>query len=127
MAYQAQRHHAKARGIGWEITFEEWLDWWGEDIDRRGTSPTSLQMQRFADAGPYKLGNIRKGVPKENSHTAMIVRQNKITAQAAIEHQRNLDRLMVEESGEKFQNDFDEDEAELYKKFAVKTLHSIYY
>ncbi len=34
--YYAQRKNAKQRGIGWELTFQQWLDWWGEDLDRRG-------------------------------------------------------------------------------------------
>jgi hypothetical protein len=121
MAYQAQRHHAKARGIGWEITFEEWLDWWGEDIDRRGTSPTSLQMQRIADAGPYKVGNIKKGVPKQNSQTAAIVRRNRIGAEMAQIREEHNAALMLEESGDKLRDMLDEDEKELHTMFYFKS------
>jgi len=68
-AYHSQKHNAKRRGIGWELTFKEWCDFWGEDIDRRGTKRGCLQMQRHMDAGPYKLGNIKKGEPRDNVRT----------------------------------------------------------
>jgi len=72
-AYYSQMSHAKARGIGWEITFQEWLDWWGEDLDRRGRGKDQLSMQRIRDRGPYKLGNIEKGYPRDNAHTRSVM------------------------------------------------------
>lgn len=68
-AYHSQRHNAKSRGIGWELTFKEWCDFWGEDIDRRGTRRDQLGMQRIMDSGPYRVGNIRKGHPRDNVRT----------------------------------------------------------
>ena len=69
-AYLAQKHGAAQRGIGWELTYEEWREWWGDDIHRRGTGHDQLQMQRYADAGPYALWNIKKGCPRDNMRTA---------------------------------------------------------
>lgn len=68
--FQSQRSGAMTRRIGWELTFEQWLEWWGDDVDRRGRGPNDLQMQRINDAGPYALGNIVKGTPKQNAATA---------------------------------------------------------
>lgn len=68
-AYFQQKNNAKARGIEWQFTFETWVDWWGADIERRGSRVDSLQMQRIADAGPYHPDNVRKGVPKQNGET----------------------------------------------------------
>jgi hypothetical protein len=67
--FHSQRTGAKKRGIGWEFTFQQWLDWWGEDLDRRGVGLNCLQMQRLADTGPYRPDNVRKGTPKQNGRT----------------------------------------------------------
>lgn len=93
-AYASQKAGAARRGIEWQLTFEQWLDWWGDDIARRGTGSGQLQMQRFADSGPYALGNIRKGVPKNNRETASAVMRNKRSAKAAADHQARLDAMM---------------------------------
>jgi hypothetical protein len=67
--YATQKGNAKRRGIEWRITFPEWVGWWGEDYFRRGSGHDKLQMQRFHDKGPYALGNIQKGYPRQNSKT----------------------------------------------------------
>lgn len=67
--FWAQRSGAAQRGIAWELTFEQWLEWWGDDLSRRGPGHDQLQMQRAGDVGPYALDNIRKGYPRDNSHT----------------------------------------------------------
>lgn len=67
--FDVQRGNAKRRGIEWKFTFEQWLEWWGDDIDRRGVGPDDLQMQRYHDKGPYSPENVRKGVPKDNAKT----------------------------------------------------------
>ena len=68
--FLSQRSGARSRRIEWCLTFEEWLAWWGDDIGRRGRGKNNLQMQRLGDTGPYALGNIVKGTPKENTATA---------------------------------------------------------
>ena len=82
-AYQSQKSGATARGIEWKLTFREWRDWWGDDIDKRGRGANQLQMQRFNDSGPYAIGNITKGTPKQNAATA--------AAQFKIKHQALVD------------------------------------
>lgn len=72
-AYRSQKHNANRRGIGWELTFKEWCDFWGDDIDRRGRGGNQLGMQRILDSGPYKLGNIIKGHPRDNINTRWAV------------------------------------------------------
>ena len=68
-AFNSQRHNAKRRGIEWEMTFKEWCDFWADDIDRRGPRRDQLGMHRIMDSGPYKIGNVRKGHPRENVKT----------------------------------------------------------
>jgi hypothetical protein len=89
-AYSTQRNNALARGIEWELTFEEWLAWWGDDLVRRGSGHDKLQMQRIADSGSYSLGNIRKGYPKDNARTAAIVKANKECASGAAAFRKYL-------------------------------------
>lgn len=99
-AFYAQRSGAKRRGIGWELTFDQWLTWWGEDIHRRGNGHGDLQMQRIADAGPYALDNIRKGYPRDNGKTRARVWQNRRTELRRREHQQFLDALCAAASNE---------------------------
>lgn len=64
--YRRQAYHAKRRGIDFLISFEEWLDWWGEDIHQRGRGMGKLQMCRNKDCGPYAIGNIFKATHEQN-------------------------------------------------------------
>ena len=62
--YGDARRGAIARGIPWEITEKEWIDWWlSHGVDKslpilpKATGAT-LAMCRYNDAGPYRLDNI---------------------------------------------------------------------
>ena len=68
-AYSNQRGSAQRRGIEWRFTFESWMEWWGEDIHRRGVGSSKLCMQRVADSGPYATWNVRKAEAVWNSRT----------------------------------------------------------
>lgn len=65
-AYRVRKSQARKRGIAWLLTFEQWLVWWGADIDKRGAGANDLQMLRYGNQGPYTLGNIYKGRPSDN-------------------------------------------------------------
>ena len=58
--YLFQRKNAQIRGIGWEITFPEWIGLWNESghWSERGQGRSRYCMARFNDEGPYKLGNV---------------------------------------------------------------------
>jgi len=60
------------RGIEWELTFEEWYDWFlSHGVDRnvkRRYCKDSIVMCRKGDTGPYSLDNIYPGTLKQNSH-----------------------------------------------------------
>jgi hypothetical protein len=61
-AFLAQRHRAKQRNIGWEMTFAEWWQLWCESghWDQRGRAHIGVYvMGRYGDAGPYKVGNVQ--------------------------------------------------------------------
>jgi hypothetical protein len=62
----AQRDNAKRRGIEWQFTFEQWIEWWGNDLSKRGRKADDLCMARFGDKGPYAPGNCFKQTMKEN-------------------------------------------------------------
>lgn len=107
-----QKSMAKRRGIAWELTFKDWVDWWGDDIERRGVGSCNLQMQRFADTGPYALGNIKKGYPRDNSATWSRTFRNRKANKAKAEHEAWLDALMFAASSPPE----DEIEGENYEK-----------
>jgi hypothetical protein len=92
--YHIQKRGAKRRGIEWQLTFEEWIDWWGNDIHKRGAGFDKLQMQRVADKGPYALGNIRKGYPLDNARTFSAACQNRKAEKIARERQELMAAMM---------------------------------
>jgi hypothetical protein len=66
--FAVQRWHAtKTRNIDWELTFDEWLDIWGTDIDQRGRGIGKLNMCRYGDKGPYAVGNVYIGTHEHNA------------------------------------------------------------
>ena len=64
--YNRQRYDAQLRDITWQFTFESWIDWWGEDIIKRGNKSGQLVMARNGDTGPYHPNNVRKVTANEN-------------------------------------------------------------
>ncbi len=66
-AYGKHKYRARKYGIGFSLTFQEWFDWWGEDIDRRGNNADSLCMCRIGDTGDYALDNIYKDTRSNNT------------------------------------------------------------
>ena len=73
--YSAQKSTALLRNIPFQLTFEEWYDWWlnnGIDKDQvfgRQTKNT-LCMCRYNDQGPYSLSNIYCDTMANNSSDA---------------------------------------------------------
>ena len=63
-----QKANAKARGIEWLMSFDEWWAWWQVDgrWARRGNKPDDFCMARKGDAGPYSLGNVFLATFREN-------------------------------------------------------------
>jgi hypothetical protein len=91
--YLTQKSNAKRRGISWEFTYKSWLEFWGDDIDRRGTSHDSLCMQRFGDIGPYSPDNVKKGYPMDNMKTAGVIRRHKNIKAERDQHISDMDAV----------------------------------
>jgi hypothetical protein len=64
--YNVQKNSASIRGIEWNFTFEQWLNWWGDDINLRGRSKNSLCMARYNDCGDYSPENCYKSTTSDN-------------------------------------------------------------
>ena len=70
--YWHQRHRALARGIPWEITFDEWWGVWqasGHWADR-GKMPWQYCMGRKGDKGPYRVDNVEIVTVRENAQAS---------------------------------------------------------
>ena len=70
--YESHKSSAKARGIEFALSFEEWEEIWGGKIHQRGTGADQLGMLRFRDEGGYTKGNVYLGTPKENRQEAAV-------------------------------------------------------
>jgi hypothetical protein len=59
-AYTQQRNTAGIRGIGWEMTFPEWVGVWRKSghLAERGRTGDGYVMARYADSGPYSVANV---------------------------------------------------------------------
>jgi hypothetical protein len=73
--YQSQYDNAKyhaihIRNIDWQFTYDTWVEWWGEDITKRGPYKGQLVMARHNDIGPYHPDNVRKATCTENCSEA---------------------------------------------------------
>ena len=97
-AYREQKRNAKRRGIAFSLTFDEWMEFWGDDLKRRGRRWNNLQMQRMEDRGGYHAGNIRKGTPMQNSKTAAAMKAKRDAELAGRLVQERLDAAMFEPS-----------------------------
>lgn len=61
--YNWQKNSAQKRGISWELSFEQWYNWWlsngvDKNIDTSLMTSAKLCMCRQNDSGPYSLSNI---------------------------------------------------------------------
>ena len=65
--YNAHKHGAKARGIEFTLSYEQWLAIWGDKISLRGRGASEMGMLRTRDEGGYTSDNVRLGTPQENS------------------------------------------------------------
>lgn len=74
--YKDQKLSAGYRNIDWQFTFEEWVTWWGDDIEKRGRYKGQLVMARIGDQGPYHPDNVRKAKTEDNVRESCIPRAN---------------------------------------------------
>ena len=67
-AYVIHKATAKARGIAFLLTFEEWMTIWIESGNwhLRGNLKGQYVMARAGDIGPYAAGNVRICTVSEN-------------------------------------------------------------
>ncbi len=63
-----QRRKAAERGIDWNLSFEDWWNWWMKTglWEQRGSTKGRYCMCRFGDVGPYSLDNIYVGLHGDN-------------------------------------------------------------
>lgn len=66
-AFSCAKKDAKKRGLEFLMTRTEWVNWWGDDYAYRGNKPDDLNMCRYDDEGPYRIGNIYKASKSENN------------------------------------------------------------
>lgn len=59
--YANSKAGAKFRGIGFLLTFEQWLAIWKKSkrLPKRGNRKGRFVMARFGDCGAYEVGNVK--------------------------------------------------------------------
>lgn len=71
--YVQHKHRAKQSGVGFNLTFHDWLDVWGDEYDERGIG--KLVMCRTNDQGAYEVGNVRIDTQANNNREAHDLRR----------------------------------------------------
>lgn len=68
VAFCGHRSRAIRRGVGFELTFPQWVSIWAESgqIHNRGLGVTQYCMCRVGDAGPYAVGNVYIATASQN-------------------------------------------------------------
>jgi hypothetical protein len=58
--YERNKANAERRGIGYTLTFKQWLDVWGTNIldEHRGTGDDRLRLERIDKGGIFEVGNV---------------------------------------------------------------------
>jgi hypothetical protein len=71
-AFCQQRTHAEARAVPFNLTLTEWWDIWKASgkWEMRGRGVGRYCMSRFADQGPYEVGNVHIQLSQMNSREA---------------------------------------------------------
>jgi hypothetical protein len=79
--FTTQRANALARGIEWQLTFDEWWELWEKSgkWDQRGRGPKHYCMARRLDVGPYSLDNVVITTNRRNNQEGFF---HKITTKA---------------------------------------------
>lgn len=67
--YSNHKSRAGRNGIGWEFTFDSWLDMWVKSgkWKKRGVQLGQYVMARKGDKGPYSPDNVRIMTNSDNS------------------------------------------------------------
>jgi len=80
LRYREQRKGARIRNIPFEITFQDWYQWWlSNGVDRNIPRPNNgetLCMCRYGDQGAYSLDNIYCASRSQNNIDAHLYNPN---------------------------------------------------
>jgi len=68
-AYTTHKSNAKRRGVGFNLTYDEWVNIWEESghLSNRGRKKGQYVMCRNGDCGAYEIGNVFIGISNENT------------------------------------------------------------
>ena len=83
--WHRQYRQATDRNIEWQLTFDEWLTWWQQQLGpdwlaKRGKGKGRYVMARFNDCGPYAIGNIKCELFEDNIRESALRRIGKLNS-----------------------------------------------
>lgn len=98
--YVTARNSAKARGIEFHFSFEEWIGWWEQQIGpdwqtKRGCKKGQFVMARYKDKGPYVPWNVKcittsANVSESHHHTAKLTKDQVLAIRQSPDHRLEL-------------------------------------
>ena len=84
--FASHKSGAKRRGIEFKLSFEQWMDIWGDKLDQRGVRSDQLGMCRIGDKGAYEAGNVYLGRPARNGASKRMALENKRGSESRYVH-----------------------------------------
>lgn len=72
-----QRNQAQWRGEEWDLSFEAWLQVWGDDIHLRGRKRGQLSLIRRNYLEPWHQDNVVKVTREEQSAIQAMIKMDK--------------------------------------------------
>lgn len=97
--YGEQKRTATYRGIEWQFTYDTWIEWWGDDITKRGCKRGCLVMARNGDIGPYHPDNVRKITHGENVIEAKLGKKLSVVTRSKISTKLTGNKNSIGNSG----------------------------
>jgi hypothetical protein len=76
-----QRNQAKYRKEEWDLTFDQWLEIWGDKILKRGRKKENYCMTRHDPIGPWNMANTY--IIERGKHILITRRERDIYASLA--------------------------------------------
>ena len=90
--YYDQKSHAKARGIPFLLSKEEWWDIWQKSghWEQRGRGVGQYCMARYGDKGPYAVDNVFIQLSSLNVRQAQIGNKNNVGIVRSAEYKEKV-------------------------------------
>ena len=119
--YDQHKGNARGRGIAFQFTFEDWVNWWEEHLgyrwfEKRGRNRGQYVMARYKDRGAYVRGNVKCILAEDNN-------QEKASNGTSTKGMKNPAAKLTDEQVRKIYLSVPKDEVKIMHKYDIRRQH----